>query len=108
MLVTLARTYRSSQEFWQLKVTVKFVGGAREIVGARELIVDVKTSATVLEILRMLIAKHGNQLEEYLFDPESNNPRQHLRFLLNGQSVSVSEVITGNSIILIFPPVGGG
>jgi len=108
MLVTLARTYRSSQEFWQLKVTVKFVGGAREIVGARELIVDVKTSATVLEILRMLIAKHGNQLEEYLFDPESNNPRQHLRFLLNGQSVPVSDVITGDSVILIFPPVGGG
>ena len=108
MFVTSARTYRSREEFWQLKVTVKFVGGAREIVGAKELIVDVKTSATVLEILRMLTAKHGNQLEEYLFDPESNNPRQHLRFLLNGQSVSVSEVITGDSVILIFPPVGGG
>jgi molybdopterin converting factor small subunit len=91
-----------------LRVTVKFVGGAREIVGARELIVDVKTSATVLEILRMLIATHGNRLEEYLFDQESNNPRQHLRFLLNGQSVSVSDVITGDSVILIFPPVGGG
>ncbi len=91
-----------------MKVTVKFVGGAREIIGTRELIVDVKTSATVLEILRRLITKYGNQLEEYLFDPESNNPRQHLRLLLNGQSVPVSEVITGDSVILIFPPVGGG
>jgi len=92
-----------------LKVTVKFVGGAREIVGSRELTVDIKTSATVLDILRMLTAKHGNRLGEYLFDPQSNNPRQHLRFLLNGQSVSVSDVIAkDDSVILIFPPVGGG
>ena len=92
-----------------MRVTVRFVSRAREIIGAREEILEVKIPATVLEILKMLIAKRGSQLKEYLLEPDSNNPRQHLRFLLNGQSVSPSDVITtGDSVILIFPPVGGG
>jgi molybdopterin converting factor small subunit len=92
-----------------MKVTVKFVGRAREILGAREEILEVKPVTTVLEILRMLTAKHGNQLREYLFEPDSNNPRQYLRFLLNGQAVSASDAIAADdSVILVFPPIGGG
>jgi molybdopterin converting factor small subunit len=92
-----------------LKVTVKFPAKAREITGAREETLAIEHSATVLDILRILVAKHGDRLNEYLFDPESGNPRQHLRFLLNGQSVSASDGFPSiDSVLLIFPPTSGG
>lgn len=88
---------------------VKFPAKAREITGAREETLAIEHSATVLDILRMLVAKHGDKLNEYLFDPKSGNPRQHLRFLLNGQSVSASKVLPSvDSVLLIFPPTSGG
>ena len=92
-----------------MKVTVKFLTKAREITGTREETLAIEQPATVMGILRMLVAKHGDKLNEYLFDPESGNPRQHLRFLLNGQSVSATEGFPStDSVLLIFPPTSGG
>jgi len=91
-----------------LRVTVTFIGGARGILGSREENLDVNAAVTVLEILRILATKHGSRMEAYLFDPESKDVRRHLRFLLNGQSTSSSTLITADSTIVIFPPVGGG
>ena len=91
-----------------MKVTLKFTGRGREIIGKREETLDIEAHTSILEILRLLAEKHGSELREYLFDPMSRNPRQHLRFLLNGQSVQASQLIDAESVLLIFPPVGGG
>jgi MoaD family protein len=95
-----------------LKVTVKFLAAAREKAGVREETLELAEGATVLDILKTLVAKHGEELREYLFDPESGEPRSHLQFLLNGRSVSMmggfASEVTEDATMMIFPPTSGG
>jgi MoaD family protein len=95
-----------------LKVTVKFLAAAREKAGVREETLDLQGGVTVLEILRALAARHGEELKEYIFDSDSGDPRSHLQFLLNGRSVSMiggfSSKVTEDATMLIFPPTSGG
>jgi MoaD family protein len=95
-----------------LRVNVKFLAAAREKAGVREETLELEGSTTVLEILKALVAKHGDMLKEYLFDPESNSPRAHLQFLLNGRSVSMmggfSAEVKEDATMMIFPPTSGG
>jgi len=92
-------------------MTVKFFARAREIVGVREEAVDVKDTSTVLDVLKVLVKKHGANLNEYIFEPNSNNPHKYIRFLLNGRSASTSDQVqvpAGESVLAIVPPTAGG
>jgi MoaD family protein len=95
-----------------LKVTVKFLAAAREKAGIREETLELEGPSTILGILQELAARHGEKLKEYLFDPESGNPRPHLQFLMNGRSVSMmggfSAKVTEDATMMIFPPTSGG
>ena len=95
-----------------MKVTVKFLGAAREKAGIREETLQLEGATTILEILKVLATRHGNMLKEYLFDRESGSPRPHLNFLLNGRSVSMmggfSAEVTEDATMIIFPPASGG
>lgn len=93
-------------------MTVKFLATAREIAGVREETLQLEGGTTVIEILKVLAARHGNKLKDYLFDRESGSPRPHLNFLLNGRSVSMmggfSAEVTEDATMIIFPPTSGG
>lgn len=93
-----------------MKVIVKFLGAAREKAGVREESLELVNGTTVLRILQTLAARH-HDLEDYLFD-QSDNPKPHLQFLLNGRSISMkggfSAQVTEDSTLLIFPPTSGG
>lgn len=93
-------------------MTVKFLATAREIAGVREETLQLEGGTTVIEILKVLAARHGNKLKDYLFDRESGSPRPHLNFLLNGRSVSMmggfSAEVTEDVTMIIFPPASGG
>jgi len=93
-----------------MKVTVKFLGAAREKAGVREESLELGNDTTVLGTLQTLAARRRN-LQDYLFD-SSGNPRPHLRFLLNGRSISMkggfSAQVTEDSTLMIFPPTSGG
>jgi MoaD family protein len=95
-----------------LKVTVKFLAASREKAGVREEILELAGGTTVLEILKALASKHGEELRKYLFDSDSGKPRSHLQFLLNGRSVSMmggfSSEVTEDATMMIFPPTSGG
>ena len=95
-----------------MKVTVKFFAAGREIAGVREENFEVQDSATVRHLLRLLADKHGKQLEEYLFDPKTGEPRPHLTFLIDGRSVSMQQsfdtVLSDGCALAIVPPVAGG
>ena len=49
-----------------MKVTVKFLATAREIAGVREETLQLEGGTTVIEILKVLAARHENKLKEYL------------------------------------------
>jgi molybdopterin converting factor small subunit len=73
---------------------------------------DVKENSTVLDVLRLLAEKYGEEFRDYLFDPKTDTPKAYLQFLVNGNSISdlggLSAVLSDNSSLVIIPPVGGG
>jgi len=95
-----------------LRVRVKFFAYAREITGTRDETLEVEDSATVLDLLKVLVNKHGDKLNEYLFDPKTGTPRSHLMFFVNGREISLSQgfdtVLTNDCSLTIIPPVSGG
>jgi len=95
-----------------LKIRVQYFASVRELVGLREEILDVEEKATVLDVLRVLARRHGEEFREYVFNPGTESPRSHLQFLVNEDSISslngLSTVLLDNSSLAIFPPVAGG
>jgi len=95
-----------------LKIRVQYFASVRELVGLRQEILEVEEKATVLDVLRVLARRHGEEFREYVFNPGTESPRSHLQFLVNEDSISslngLSTVLLDNSSLAIFPPVAGG
>jgi MoaD family protein len=95
-----------------LKVKVQYFASIRELLGLREEMLEVKEKTTVLDVLKVLAQKHGEQLKEYVFDSKTGNPRSNLQFLVNEDSITslngLSTILEENSSLAIIPPVGGG
>ena len=96
----------------RLRVKVKYLATAREITGTREETVETKNPSTIMDLLRLLVEKHGQRMRDYLFDPASGEPHSHIRFLLDGKSVHMinafDTALSEDAILLIVPPVAGG
>jgi len=95
-----------------LRVIVKFFATAREIAGVQDETLEIEDSAAVLQLLKLLVNEYGKRLEEYVFDPNTREPRPHLTFLLDGRTVSMlhgfDTTLTDGSTLAIVPPVSGG
>jgi MoaD family protein len=94
-----------------LKVKIQYFASVRELVNLSEETIDVPAGTNVRNLLDLLTAKHGDKLKEYLLD-DTGNPRKHLQFLLNEQSIfqtgGFSTPLRDDSTFAIIPPVGGG
>ena len=95
-----------------MKVKVQYFAAVRELAERTEEVVDVKESATVLDVLSALAKGHGERFREYVFDSLTGKPKAFLQFLLNEDLImnpnGLSTVLTDNSRLAIIPPVGGG
>jgi MoaD family protein len=95
-----------------LKVRVQYFAAVREITNQREEMLDVDSGTSVLDLLKLLVARHGSRLREYVFDSKTGNPRTYLQFLLDEESIATmngfSTMLRDNSVLAIIPPVGGG
>lgn len=91
---------------------VEYFAIVREITNLGQETLDVGDSITVMDLLKLLGARHGDKLKEYVLDSKTANPRTYLQLLLNGKTISSMEgfstVITSDSTFAIIPPVGGG
>lgn len=94
------------------KVVVRALGRIRDLVGSREVEIQVKRDCTVRGALRLLAEKRGKVLENRIFDPDTNELRLHIRVLLNGQNIDFLEgletKVKDRDVITVFPPAGGG
>lgn len=95
-----------------MKVKVKFFALVRELTGKREEVVDLTDTATVRTLLDKLVDEYGAKFHDYLFDPESKEPRGHLQFLIDGRNIALMQgldtTLRDGSSFAILPPVGGG
>jgi len=95
-----------------VKVTVQYFAHVREIVGQRQETVEVNERTNVLDLLKLLAARHGETFGQYVFDSATGQPKAYLQFLINEESISslsgFSTFLSENCKFAIIPPVGGG
>jgi len=97
-----------------VEVKVRFFTSLREIVGKREETLTFQDSekVTVDFVLKMLSAKYGKPLTEYVYDAKTGQPKNFLQFLINGTSTStlkgLETELKDGAVLAILPPVGGG
>jgi MoaD family protein len=97
-----------------LEVKVRFFTNLREILDKREetLTFTDDEIVTVNLVLEKLSKEYGILFTEYVFDEKTNQPKNFLQFLVNGESTStlngLKTILLNGAILAILPPVGGG
>lgn len=91
-----------------MRIKVKPWGVFQEIMGGRELEVNLPERANLGDLLDELIKCFGQRLADELFQPGGRKVKPYIKILLNGHGAElVAELRDGDSVAL-FPPVGGG
>jgi molybdopterin synthase sulfur carrier subunit len=89
---------------------VQIFATLRQVVGAKEIEVDVASGDTLRTVLQKLAARHP-ALGEKLLDAEGNL-RSSIHVLINGRSVryldGLDSSIREDDRLSLFPAVGGG
>jgi molybdopterin synthase sulfur carrier subunit len=94
-------------------IRVRSFGPVKEIIGAREVEVDLGDCATLRCVLRRLSAQYGEPLTSALLqDSENGELRPRIRLLVNGRDVAglrgVATTVGAGDVLTIYPPVSGG
>jgi molybdopterin synthase sulfur carrier subunit len=95
-----------------LKVTIRYFASIREIVGVQQEIMELENGASISDLLKLLERRYGERFNDYVFDAVSGKPRSYLHFMLDGNPVPMSDVLSRvldhDCELAIIPPVGGG
>lgn len=90
---------------------VVFLGPFRRATGTGTIEVPMDENQTVLDLLKKLTDKFGQELEKILFD-ETGQLRQNLVIRLNGENIDAKEglgtQIRAGQEVVIMPAVTGG
>ena len=94
-----------------MKVRIRYFAVVRELAGRVQETVEVAESTNLLDLLRLLANKYGEQMEKYILDLSSNTPRPILRYVVNGMTISTSadfaKILGEGSVVSILPTQGG-
>jgi len=90
---------------------VNFYATLRAIVGQKTVEVDLKSRATALDLVQVVVTDYPALRVELL--DANNNFQSHMKFFINGREAiylenKMNTVIQPDDQVDIFPPVGGG
>lgn len=93
-----------------MKVKVKFFALIRELVGVRELDIDIANGMRVIDLLKLLAEKLPSGFRDYVFN--SDEVSDSIIILVNGKGLKelnglATELNEGDEIAIL-PPVSGG
>ncbi len=91
-----------------MKVKLRPWGVFQEIIGERELSMDVPENSTIRSLLDHLANKHSQKFRDELFQPGGRTIKPYIKILLNGHGAEVGSRLREGDVVAIFPPVGGG
>ena len=83
-------------------------GVFQELMGERELEVDIPERAKVGDLLEELTKRYGPKFEEELFQAGKREVKAYIKILLNGHGAELKARMSEGDVVAIFPPVGGG
>ncbi|MEM3550477.1 MAG: MoaD family protein [Candidatus Bathyarchaeia archaeon] len=94
-----------------ISVTVRAVFQLKQILGAKETIVQLKENATIDDLIQHLIEKSGRKFEDAIKNPDGSIAST-ITILLNGRRIDFLEgtktKLEDGDVVSFIPPVGGG
>lgn len=89
-----------------MKVTVRTLLIFRDILGKREIELDVSDGAIVDDLLQELMTRYGEPLIRALWDARLGLPVRHVRLLVNGQDIHfmdglATQLYEGDELLII-------
>jgi len=91
-----------------MKVKIRLWGVFQEIIGERELSIEVPENFTISNLLDRLVSIYDKKFEDELFQPNSKNIKPYIKILHNGHGAKLDSRLRDGDVVAIFPPVGGG
>lgn len=95
-----------------ITVTLYTILGIKEIIGEREIEIDVPDNSSLSDLIAVIVERWGNGISEVLLEPGSKKIKAHLRLMVNGQDISflkgLDTKLRDGDEVMIFPPVSGG
>ncbi len=80
----------------------------KEIAGQREILLEVKPTSTLRDLLDALAKKYGKEFNS-IIDPKTGQVSLDTLVMLNGKSIRKPDVqLKDNDVVMITVPVGGG
>jgi molybdopterin synthase sulfur carrier subunit len=94
-------------------VKVRFFATIREKAGKKEVDVNVQgESIDILNLIRLLSDKLGEEFERTILDPETHKIRPYIKIMVNGRDIEflngLETTLKDGDVVQVFPPVGGG
>jgi MoaD family protein len=91
-----------------MKVKIRPWGVFQEIIGERELSIEIPENFTVGNLLDRLASSYGKKFADELFQPNSKSIKPYVKILHNGHGANLDSKLRDGDLVAIFPPVGGG
>lgn len=91
-----------------MRVKVKPWGVFQELIGERELEINLPERFKVGDLLEDLTKRYGPKFEGELFQPGTRKVKAYIKVLLNGHGAELKAKLSEGDVVAIFPPVGGG
>ena len=95
-----------------MRVKVELFGNWRDLVGSPSVEIEMPEGSTLRTVVELLAARYGNELEDWLVDPETGRMWSPFSMGLNNTFVDGVDDLTrelneGDRVSLFHPVVGG-
>jgi len=94
-----------------IKVLVKFFASSAEIIGERDISINLEAKSNIEDLFKKLARKYPQKFQSTIFD-SNGSIKPSYRILLNEQNIepqnSSKILLKDKDIIAFLPPIGGG
>lgn len=95
-----------------IKVNLYTILGIKDIIGEREVEIDVPDNSSLSGLLTEIVNRWGNGISEVILEAGGKKIKSHLRLMVNGRDISfldgLDTKLKDGDEVMIFPPVSGG
>jgi molybdopterin synthase sulfur carrier subunit len=96
-----------------LKVKVDYLGSIKQALGLKQAeIIDIKSGASVSDLLHLLSEKHGNPFKTSVYDPKDTDLKPYYILSVNGlltnQLNDMETKLKDGDQLIFMPVVSGG